>query len=682
MNSLKYLFIIGNLLFSIMILSLSGMMNAQTCQGHTLTQGGWGASNTSNPNVSYLYANFNNAFPSGLTIGCVGGNTLTLTTPQAITDFLPSGSTASPLNNSYTDPGGSYNNVLAGQMVSVMLAVGFDSYDGNFSTATPELGNFIFNSGPFTGMTVNQFLVLANNFIGGCGSSMYSAADFNAAATAINENYDEGNIDGGYLSCCKLQIHVSYEPIKCFGETTIVHVTATDGSSSTTGTGDFVVGAGTHTYTITDGNCSSSQTIVISQPEKLIVNIDYTPIKCNGGSSVITVSASGGTAPYTRTGTFNVSAGTYTYTVTDVNGCSESQTITINQPEALVLSINKGDVICVGGTATVSADVTGGTPPYTYLWSNGATTQTVELPVGNHSVMVTDANGCEISTSFEVKILSCAGFTTVTQGGWGAKAAGNNWGKYRDLNFASAFPSGLTIGAGSRFLKLTTAKAVDDFLPSGTTPRPLDAGTMVNPGGNYKNVFAGQVVALTLNLKFDQVDPTFSTSATWLGDLVVISGPFEGWTVNQILIEANNVLGGLTSSYTAEQMNSIVDAINNNYDNGTTNLGLLTCPCVDKSSRFTQAKPTKATINTQIKVYPNPTKGDINLKFEMLNNDELTILLYDATGRVVANLDKNISRTGNSVIVNYQNYNLAEGLYILRVKSPTYENTFKIMVKK
>ncbi len=73
--------------------------NAQSeCTGfRTQTQGGWGAiPNGNNPGV-YVHTNFAAAFPSGLTIGCSSGNKLVLTSAQAVTDFLPSGTTPAVL---------------------------------------------------------------------------------------------------------------------------------------------------------------------------------------------------------------------------------------------------------------------------------------------------------------------------------------------------------------------------------------------------------------------------------------------------------------------------------------------------------------------------------------------------------------------------------------------------------
>ncbi|MBA5792418.1 MULTISPECIES: T9SS type A sorting domain-containing protein [unclassified Flavobacterium] len=677
----------------LLFFSFGNVINAQNCQGHTLTMGGWGAPNTSNPNVSYLYTHFNNAFPNGVVLGCGQGYTLTLTSAQSITNFLPSGGTPSNLNSSYTNPS-NYGNTLAGQLVAVMLAVGFDNYDQNFSVSNSKLGDFTFNSGSFQGMTVSQFLVLANDFMGGCGNFQHTAADFNIAATAINENFDEGTIDNGYLSCCNLEIQVSFDPIKCYGESTVVHVTATGGDGNVQGIGDFIKGAGEYTFTVTSGNCSKSVTITIEQPSLLISTISSTPILCYGGLSTLTANASGGTGSYSylwsngsTSQSIQVSAGTYSVIVTDVNMCSVTETIVVTQPTAINLTITKNDVVCVGGTASVYVDVSGGTLPYTYLWSNGATTASTNLLVGNHSVTVTDANGCSISESFEVKMLSCAGFTTVTQGGWGAKAAGNNWGKYRDMNFSLVFPSGITIGAAGNILKLTTAKAVDDFLPSGSTPRALNNGVLMNPGSNYKNVLAGQVVALTLNVGFDYANPSFSSSTTYLGNLVITSGIFSGFTVNQVLTEANNVLGGLSSIYTASQMNEIIDGINNNYDNGNVNLGLLACPCefTQKTLVSSFAYNVNSDINSSLesaKVYPNPTKGDINLVIDVSINEDIAVNLYDVSGKLIDNLSKNSSRNQNQILINYSNYNLAEGMYFMILKASSFEKSYKIIVKK
>ncbi len=450
----------------------------------------------------------------------------------------------------------------------------------------------------------------------------------------------------------KLSMEVSYTPILCNGGKSTVTVSANGGTAPYTGTGSWDVVAGTYTYTVKDANgCEVSKEITISEPSKLSMEVSYTPILCNGGKSTVTVSADGGTAPYTGTGSWDVVAGTYTYTVKDANGCEVSKEITITQPTPLELTIVAEKLVCYDGKVQLTANVSGGTSPYTYSWSNGETTQTITVGAGSYTVTVKDANGCMISKNVEVKVPTCDGFTTVTQGGWGAKAAGKNWGAYRDANFAAAFPTGLMVGTALRNLKLSSAKAVDDFLPSGSSPRALE-NSYVNPGQTYQNVFAGQVVALTLSVRFDEWDANFSSSATKLGDLIVNSGTFAGWTVYQILAEANKVLAGEASMYSASQLNAIVDAINNNYDNGKVNLGLLSCPCPTVEKPVAKvAAPAKSTpdviVNQEVVLYPNPSSGEFNLRFDAPKDSKILVQIYNAQGTLVADYSSKVVRNNN-----------------------------------
>jgi hypothetical protein len=82
----------------------------------------------------------------------------------------------------------------------------------------------------------------------------------------------------------------------------------------------FNVSAGTYDYTVTDANgCSETVSITVTEPTPLVIDVTAAGIACDGGTVDVTVSATGGTAPYTGVGVFNVGAGTYTYTVTDAN---------------------------------------------------------------------------------------------------------------------------------------------------------------------------------------------------------------------------------------------------------------------------------------------------------------------------------------------------------------------------
>lgn len=192
--------------------------------------------------------------------------------------------------------------------------------------------------------------------------------------------------------------------------------------------------------------------------------------------------------------------------------------------------------------------------------------------------------------------LPCGKFRTQTQGGWGSPGAGNSPGAYRDANFASAFPNGLTIGCGTGFtIKFNTAAAIKDFLPQGGTPSALTTNYIMGGSGNpvqdLNNVFAGQVLALSLSVGFDLYDANFGGSDKNLKDLILKSGSykcknnddkeetftiaaaFNGWTVGKLLEEANKALGGCPSSYSIGNLNSALDAVNNAFVDGTKDCG-------------------------------------------------------------------------------------------------------------
>src|SRR5207247_2979696 len=134
------------------------------------------------------------------------------------------------------------------------------------------------------------------------------------------------------------------------GGSSTVTVSATGGTAPYSGTGTFSVPAGTYSYTVTDHNgCTATTTGDITEPSAVVASSSNTAILCHGGSSTVTVSATGGTAPYTGDGTFSVPAGTYSYTVTDANSCTSTTTGTITEPStALSASSSNTAILCNG----------------------------------------------------------------------------------------------------------------------------------------------------------------------------------------------------------------------------------------------------------------------------------------------------------------------------------------------
>lgn len=177
---------------------------------------------------------------------------------------------------------------------------------------------------------------------------------------------------------------------------TPVTIDASGGTTPYTGTGTFTEPAGLHNYTVTDTHgCTTSTSIIVGEADTLVASATANQILCNGGTTTVTVSATGGIAPYTGTGNFTVSAGTHTYTITDFNGNSSTATITVTEPDALTASSVAGTILCHGGTTTVTIDAQGGMLPYSGAGNFTATS-------GTHNYTVADANGCTKSTSISI----------------------------------------------------------------------------------------------------------------------------------------------------------------------------------------------------------------------------------------------------------------------------------------
>lgn len=167
---------------------------------------------------------------------------------------------------------------------------------------------------------------------------------------------------------------------------------------------------GTYSVIVTDANgCSATETVTIIEPALAItvaitaqVNLNCNAI-CNGTA---TVTASGGTPGYTyswnttpaqtASAANGLCAGNYTIMVTDAAGCDTSVMLTITEPPALTASIAILSGTCnIGNNATATVTASGGTGSYTYLWSNGQTTNIITgLSSGTYSVTVSDSNSC------------------------------------------------------------------------------------------------------------------------------------------------------------------------------------------------------------------------------------------------------------------------------------------------
>jgi gliding motility-associated-like protein len=170
----------------------------------------------------------------------------------------------------------------------------------------------------------------------------------------------------------------------------------------------------TYTLTVTDQNaCTATASVTLNQPQQLISLLAATDVQCfSQNNGAINQSITGGTMPYqfhwSNNGvTQNIStlqAGSYTVTVTDANLCTASSTATINQPTAIVLNGLVTNASCFGANdGSVNLNASGGTPVYTYVWSNNSTSQSISnVTNGSYTVTVADSKNCTQSKIFVV----------------------------------------------------------------------------------------------------------------------------------------------------------------------------------------------------------------------------------------------------------------------------------------
>jgi hypothetical protein len=237
-----------------------------------------------------------------------------------------------------------------------------------------------------------------------------SVRNANLSATITNVscyNTKDGSID--------LAVHGATQPVS-------YNWVSTDGYRDTTKNIDKLKPS---TYTVTvisaGGGCTATGTYTVSQPDPLVASLSADTMICKGGTTNLYVIATGGTVPYTGTGTFRVGSGKQTVTVTDANGCMDKESIGIpngdlSKPRkpGSITSSSDGTGLCGGGNFTFTVPIVADATSYTWVAPAGCSLKdpkygssvTLRVPVdfdtGNLSV--TADNVCGISDP-EIKML-------------------------------------------------------------------------------------------------------------------------------------------------------------------------------------------------------------------------------------------------------------------------------------
>ena len=408
----------------------------------------------------------------------------------------------------------------------------------------------------------------------------------------------------------QLVVTASSQILACFGDTTSSVITISGGVApyaygwvnpitGVTGSGVVLFDGGTDTIqNLTSGiwlvgvndalNETAGDTILITQPSELLLSTTKTNVDCFGANNgTATVNISGGIPSYTinwsttaNTPTINgLTAGTYFVTVTDFNGCTKVDSAVIAAPtQQLQVFMSQINLSCNGANdGQAFTTVQGGGAPYTYQWTNGATSANVgNLSIGITGVAVTDAFGCTVSgtvnitqpftlntTSQFVSDASCFGgndaaAVTVPSGGttpytylWDngqtaafadSLTAGSHTVTVTDVNGCTAVSAPVTVGEAPELLVTTVDSVVScNGFNDGAVVAYPSGGT-----GPYTYYWNSHPFADTLQVSADlfvgiyKVTVTDANGCTVVGrDTVVSPAPITAVT-NSTMSSCNN----------------------------------------------------------------------------------------------------------------------------------------------
>ncbi|MBI5217972.1 MAG: choice-of-anchor J domain-containing protein [Bacteroidia bacterium] len=477
--------------------------------------------------------------------------------------------------------------------------------------------------------------------------------------------------------------------------------------------------ADTYTVVVTDVNgCNATDSVAITEPDAIVLTLVPTDATCNGGNTgSIDLTVTGGSGTYTYTWsnsetTEDISGltdDTYTVVVNDGN-CTATDSATVNEPTAITATIATVDALCNGDT-TGSADITtitGGTGSYTVLWSNGETTETIaNLGAGTYYVDITDANGCVVSDSAIISEPDAIILTLVPAD---ATCNGGNTGSI-DLS--------VTGGSGIYTYNWSNSETTEDI--SGLN---ADTYTVVVNDGNCTATDSATVnepSALTVSSVVTNVSCYGSSDGTVTFTASGGTAPYTyipGGTLINLSIGTYTVTvtdnGGCqaTGNATVTQPQALVLTLSSTPDDGSCNgtasvtasggdgsyqymwndligsttdsisplcYGVYTvtvtdgngCIAVDSVDVILTSIPAIAD-SKAISVYPNPTRGKINI----INAENSKVYIYNLTGEVImvfenAEVVKSVDISG-----------LAAGSYIIKVYTDNKVYTGRIMLHR
>ncbi len=576
---------------------------------------------------AYTYSWSNGDSDSTIT-GLIGGSyTLTVTDSKgcADTDNVTVGSSSSSLTASITPTHVSCFNGSNGS-ATVTASSGTSPYSYSWTTGS--------TSATITNLTAGTYSVTVEDQ-GNCQTSASVTISEPASALSIT------GITSTPETGCGASDGTASAAVS--GGTPAYTYSWSNGDSDSTITG--LIG-GSYTLTVTDSNgCADTGNVTVGSSSSLSASIAPVHVSCfNGSNGSATVTASSGTSPYSYSWTTgstsatisNLPAGTYSATVEDANGCSASETTTINQPAQITIATTVNDITCFGAAdGSASANASGGTGSLTYSWSTGATTSSITSQgPGSPAVTVTDDNGCTAAASVT--------FTDPPQ-----------------LTATASLVSAVSCFGGNNGSALVTA--------SGGTPAYIYAWTGGSTSASPNNLTAGnKSVTVTDNhgctatASVNVTQPAAALSASATATAASTAGGSDGSVALTVSGGTVNYSYSWSNGATTEDISGLAaDTYTVVVTDANSCTATASATVADGPSSVFDLKP-KETIS----IFPNPNNGSFEV--EINNREQLSELkVLNQLGQVVYSMDlSNWNHAGSRISVKTE---LQEGIYIVQL---------------
>ncbi len=477
----------------------------------------------------------------------------------------------------------------------------------------------------------------------------------------------------------------------------------------------------TYYYTVKDNTGAiSTAAAVLNQPSAALnASATAAAISSIGGTTTVVVNATGGTPPYTGTGSFaNIKAGTFNYTVTDAKGCTDVVTITVTQPvSAFTATASSNAINCFGGTTNVVVSAAGGKAPYTGTGTffedagKGSLKILVPTPSPRASTLIYSAIGAVDSAKTYILRFSTLG--TSSNGTLKAYIRETTY-PYETISAVSTDRFGTSRVDHEFTFTTTTSTSQASFLidlsqKSGTTYfdnvaffEATSAGVLISdnlyPAGQFESGISGITTWSVGGTHLAEWDQSSKISNIYYYPITDASGAIS--TAEAIVSQPSaplsatiSAVGGIVtvtpSGGTAPYLGvGIVSGVLpglhvypvTDARGCKTTVSIVVSLLAGRSAARTAGTPETAAAvapevskTLSVNAYPNPTSTNFNLNVSGGTNEAVIVLVSGADGRVVYKTQGTTNKT-----YNFGN-NIMSGIYIVKIVQGTTVQTLKVI---